>query len=373
MHDPRLDRLADLVVGHSLGLRRGEAVRFDVPVVAATLGLALQRAAYRCGAHPVVHAVLPELEELLLREGSAEQLAWLSPIAEAEVEAVDAVVTVWADVNTRSRSRLDPDRERMRKVAQGRLVQRMRELEAAGELRWCGVLHPTAGHAQDAELSLAEYADLLLGACHVDEPDPAAWWRAFAERLSRRARMLEGVRELRIVAEGTDVTLSVAGRPWVVGDGSQNMPDGEIFTCPVETSASGEVAFSFAGVHDGHLLDGVRLRLEGGRVVAAEARGGKAYLDALLALDDGASRIGEVAFGMNPEITRATGHIGLDEKIGGTMHLALGRGFAEAGGSNVSALHLDLVVDLRAGGEVHADGELVYRDGRFLDEPGEGA
>jgi aminopeptidase len=287
------------------------------------------------------------------------------------VEALDAVVTVWADVNTRSRSRLDPERERARKAAQGRLVQRMREREAEGGLRWCGVLYPTAGHAQDAELTLGEYADLLLGACHLDEADPAAWWRGFAERLARRARMLEGVRELRIAGAGTDVTLSVAGRPWVVGDGSQNMPDGEVFTCPVETSASGEVAFSFPGVHDGHLLDGVRLQLEGGRVVAADARAGKAYLDALLALDDGASRIGEVAFGMNLEITRSTGHIALDEKIGGTMHLALGRGFAEGGGSNQSALHLDLVIDLRDGGEVYADGAVIYRNGVFLDEAGE--
>ena len=174
------------------------------------------------------------------------------------------------------------------------------------------------------------------------------------------------MRELRILADGTDLTLSVAGRSWIAADGRQNLPDGEVFTSPLETSARGEVAFSFPVAFGGHELDGVRLRFEGGRVVHAEARVGQQHLQAMLATDAGASLLGEVAFGLNPELDRPLRHIGLDEKIGGTMHLALGRGFAQAGGSNLSAVHTDLVLDTRAGAEVLADGEAIFRDGRFL-------
>lgn len=366
MTDPRITALGELVAGWSLGLREGESVRIDVPVVAAPLGLALAQAALRRGARPILAAKLPELEELLLREGSEEHLAFTSPLAAAEYAAVDAAVTVWADTNTRSRSRLDPAREQARAVAAGGLTQGLRERMARGEARWCGVLYPTHGHAQEAGMPLDEYADLVLASCHVGDHDPVAHWRGVAAALAERAARLGAVRELRILAEGTDLTLSVAGRTWIAADGRQNMPDGEVFTSPVETSARGEVAFSFPLAHGGHELDGVRLRFEDGRVVHAEARSGQEHLRALLATDDGASRLGEVAFGLNPEITRATGHVGLDEKIGGTMHLAVGRGFPQAGGSAASAVHADLVLDTRAGAEVHADGELIFRDGEFV-------
>ena len=368
MTDPRIDRLGELIVGYSLGLREGETLRIDVPVVAAPLALALQRAALRLGARPILSARLPELEELLLREGSAEQLAFVSPIAIREFDTVAAAVTVWADTNTRSRSRVDPARERARAVALGRAGQRLRDRIARGEARWCGVLFPTQAHAQDAALPLDEYTDFVLGACHVDEPDPAAHWRSVSAGLAARARQLEGVRELRILAPDTDLTLSVAGRTWLAADGRQNMPDGEVYTSPVETSATGTVRFTFPALVAGHEIEDVRLRLAGGRVVVAEARAGRDFLRSLLATDDGAAVLGEVAFGLNPEIDRFTRHVGLDEKIGGTLHLALGRGFPAAGGSNVSAVHTDLVLDLRSGGEVLADGEPLFRDGRFLEE-----
>ena len=344
-------------------------MRIDVPVVAAPLGLALARAALRLGARPILAAKLPELEELLLREGSDEQLDWTSPLAVRELDLVEAAVTVWADTNTRSRSRLDPAREQRRAVALGRLNVRLRERVGRGEARWCGVLYPTHAHAQDAELPLSEYEDFVLAACHVDEPDPAAHWRRVSAALTARATALRGVRELRILAEGTDLTLSVAGRTWIAADGRQNMPDGEVYTSPVETSATGTVAFAFPVAYGGHELDGVRLRFADGRVVHAEASAGERHLRSLLATDEGAGLVGEVAFGLNPEIDRPTRHLALLEKIGGTMHLAVGRGFAQAGGSNASAVHTDFVIDTRSGAEVLADGVAIFRDGRFLDEP----
>lgn len=368
MTDPRIERLGELVIGYSLGLREGETVRIDTSVVAAPLALALQRAALRLGARPILAVRLPELEELLLREGSAEQLAFVSPIALREYDTVDAAVTVWADTNTRARMRVDPARERARAVALGRARQRLRDRVSRGEARWCGVVYPTHAHAQDAAMPLDEYTDFVLGACHVDEADPAAHWRGVSAGLAARARQLEGVRELRILAPDTDLTLSVAGRSWIAADGLLNMPDGEVYTSPVETSATGTVRFTYPVLVSGYEIVDVRLRLDGGRVVAAEAESGGGFLRSLLATDHGAAVLGEVAFGLNPEIDRFSHHVALDEKIGGTLHVALGRGFPLAGGSNASAVHTELVLDLRSGGEVLADGEPLFRDGRFLVE-----
>jgi aminopeptidase len=203
----------------------------------------------------------------------------------------------------------------------------------------------------------------------VQDDDPVAHWRRVAEQLKQRAAELGGVRELRIVGEDTDVRLGVEGRTWRGAYGLQNMPDGEVYTSPVETAVDGTIRFGFPAVFEGREIDDVRLRFEGGRVVEAEAAGGRGYLEALLEMDEGARGIGEVAFGLNYEIDRFTRNILFDEKIGGTMHLALGMGFADLGGLNRSSLHLDLICDLRREGEVYADGELIWRAGRFVREP----
>lgn len=366
--DPRIERLGELVVSYSLDVREGEILRIDTPVVAAPLALALYKAALKVGARPILATTVPELEEVLLREGSAEQLAFVSPIVARELETIDKAVTIWAQINTRTRTTLNAAPEQARTIALGRSFQHLRDRIAAGEVHWTGVLFPTQAHAQDAGMPLDEYADFVLAACHVHEADPAAHWRSVSAGLAARARQLDGLRELRIVAPDTDLTLSVAGRTWLAADGTQNMPDGEVFTSPVESSVSGDVRFSFPVLVGGREIEGIRLRFEAGRVIAAEARSGEVALRSLLTTDEGAGIVGEVAFGLNPEIDRFTRHGGLDEKIGGTMHLALGRGFAQAGGSNRSAVHTDLVIDLRSGGEVLADGEPIFRNGSFLTE-----
>jgi aminopeptidase len=219
-------------------------------------------------------------------------------------------------------------------------------------------------------MSLREYEDFFFRACHVhDGADAVAYWKAFAASLWERAKALEQVRELRIVGEDTDLRLNVTGRSWRAGDGAQNMPDGEVFTSPVEDATEGTIRFAFPATFKGREITDVRLRFDGGRVVDAEASVGGDYLQALLDLDAGARFAGEVAFGLNYEIDRFTNNILLDEKIGGTMHVALGMGFEELGGVNRSALHLDLICDLRADGEVYADGEMIWRAGQFLGAP----
>jgi aminopeptidase len=369
MRDPRVERLGELIVRYSLELRPGQVVRIDGFDVAAPLALALYRSALRAGALPYTNLTLDGLGEILVTEGSDEQIEFISPVKWHEIESIDALVTIWSEVNTRSFSRADEARHSSLIATQRRLSNRRWERIAAGEMGWCGTLHPTHGHAQDADMSLGEYEAFFFAACHADADDPAAHWNAVATALRARADELASARELRILGPDTDLRVGVGGRTWLAADGRYNMPDGEVFTSPVETDTEGEIRYTFPATFHGRAVEDVRLRFEGGRVVAVEASQGEAYLRQLLDMDEGASVVGEVAFGLNYEIDRFTRNILLDEKIGGTMHLALGAGFAQAGGRNSSALHWDMICDLRVDGEVYADGELIWRAGSFLEEP----
>jgi aminopeptidase len=370
MRDPRVARLAELIVSYSLGLEAGKVLRIDALPAGEPLAVELYRAALGVGAHPYVNLELERLPELMLAEASEEQLDFVSPIAKAEIEVVDAIVTIWAESNTRALSRADPNRHQRLIASAQVLAKRRWERMAIGELGWCGVLFPTEGHAQDAEMSLGEYERFVFRACHVeDTDDPVAHWQGVRDELERRARTLTESREIRILGSGTDLRLGVEGRRWEPADGRYNMPDGEVYTSPHETVTEGEISFGFPALFHGHAVTGIRLRFEGGSVVAAESQRGGAYLDALLELDEGARRLGEVAFGLNYEIDRFTQNLLFDEKIGGTMHVALGSSFEDLGGRNKSALHWDLVCDLREDGEVYADGELIWRAGHFLEQP----
>ncbi len=369
MTDPRVERLADLLVEYSLALSEGKVLRIDSLDAGSPLVLALYRSALRAGGLPYTNVSLSGLGETLLQHGSDEQLTYLSPIQWEEIEQLDGLVTVWSESNTRALSRVEPGRHAAYIAAQRKLSNRRWERISNGEMSWCGTLFPTNAHAQEAEMSLAEYEDFVFAACHVHEEDPASHWRTVSTELSARAAQLGDVRELRIVGPDTDLRVGVAGRTWLAADGRYNMPDGEVFTSPLETETEGEIRYTFPAVYHGREVVDVRLRFEAGRVVQAEASRGDDYLQSLLEMDAGARVLGEVAFGLNYEIDRFTRNILFDEKIGGTMHLALGSGFPQAGGQNTSGLHWDMICDLREDGEVHADGELIWQAGRFLAEP----
>jgi aminopeptidase len=368
MRDLRYDGLAKLVLEHSVALEPGQVLRIEADAVAAPLVVPLHREAIKRGAHAYAALGLSGLNELLVAHGSEEQLSFVSPIALREVGSIDAAITIWSETNTRSFSRADTDRRQRQLASLRQAAIRRRDRIVRGELRWCGTLCPTNAHAQDADMSLEDYEDFVFRACHVLDDDPVGHWRRIGEQLQARAAELGGVRELRIVGEDTDLTVGVEGRTWRPAYGRQNVPDGEVYTSPVESAVNGTIRFGFPAVFMGREIDDVRLRFEDGRVVEAEATDGEAYLQSLLQLDEGASGVGELAFGLNYEIDRFTRNILFDEKIGGTMHLALGMGFEDLGGQNRSALHLDLICDLRREGEVSADGELIWRDGRFLRE-----
>jgi aminopeptidase len=325
----------------------------------------------RAGALPRTRVDVEGLELISLNEASDDQLVFISELDRQEVEELYAIVTIWADRNTRALTGADPERVSRRIASRRQLVNRFWERIDADQAAWVGTRFPTEAHAQDAEMSLPEYEDFVYGACHVrDGEDPVAHWRNVSVELGARARELETVRELRIVGPDTDLRLGVAGRGWVAADGKLNMPDGEIFTSPVEAETEGEIRFSFPAIFHGRGVEDVRLRFEGGRVVAAEAKSANDYLQSLLDMDEGSRILGELAFGMNYEIDRFTRDVLFDEKIGGTIHLALGASFKKVGGQNDSGLHWDMICDLRSDGEVYADGELVWKAGTFLHEPG---
>jgi aminopeptidase len=351
VNDPRLARLATLLVDYSLGLREGEVVRVNSSDAAAPLILAIQRVAIERGVHAYANVALEGLAEILVAEGSKEQREFVSDLAYREVDRLDAEITIWSEANTKSFSRADPEARGQVYAAERSLVNRRWQRIGRGEMRWVGTLMPTNAHAQDAEMSLLEYEDFVFRACHVDgDQDPVAHWRAAAEELTARAAEFADTREVQIVGPDTDLRLGVAGRTWQPSYGTHNMPDGEVFTSPVETETEGEIRFTLPAVFYGREVEDIRLRFEGGRVVDADARSGADYLRTLLDTDDGARVLGEFAFGLNYEIDRWTRNILFDEKIGGTVHLALGSGFDDCGSKNESALHWDIICDLREEG-----------------------
>jgi aminopeptidase len=370
MTDPRVAKLADLLVNYSLELKPGEIVRIDGGTVAAPFVRELYRSALRAGANPRTRVEVEGIDVIAVGEASEEQLTFISEIDRFEIEHVDAIVTIWGDRNTRALSQADPQRVSKKIASRRKLTNRFWERIDDGKAKWVGTRFPTDAHAQDAEMSLAEYEDFVYGACHVRaDEDPLAHWRGVSVQLNDRARELNAFTEFRVVGPDTDLRFNVTGREWLAADGKLNMPDGEIFTSPVETETEGEIRFSFPAIFQGRGVEDVRLRFEGGRVVRADAGQGNEFLQSLLDMDAGARILGEVAFGLNYEIDRFTRDILFDEKIGGTMHFALGSSFKKLGGRNESGLHWDMICDLRADGEVYADGELVWKAGHFLREP----
>ena len=358
--------MADVLVGFCAGVREGDLVTLESSTLAAPLLRELYRRVLEAGAQPLPRIALEPLNENLLRYGNDEQLDWVNPARVDDIESVDVRIALAAPVNTKRLSNVDPTRQARYDRSAEPLRNRYLERAAAGELRWVLSAYPTEAAAQDASMSLAEYEDFVFGAAFLDDPDPVARWQEFGERLDRLAGFLATKREFRIVADGTDLSLVTEGRTWVPSKGRENFPDGEVFTGPVESSVEGEIRFTYPGVFNAREVDDVKLRFEAGEVVEATATRGQEFLREMIAMDEGARRVGEFAFGLNDAVPMFTRNTLFDEKIGGTMHLALGTAYPETGGLNRSALHWDLVCDLRSGSEVYADGELVYRDGQFL-------
>ncbi len=360
MRDERLKKLARVLVDYSVEAGEGEQILVAGGAAAEPLIKEVYTRLLQTGAVPIPQVALQGLQELFFEHAKDIHYEKTPPITRSVYEAADAVISIMAPHNTRALAGVDPAKQR----ALGKRDKALQDLILSKD-RWALTLFPTQALAQESEMGLEAYEDFAFEAMGLDEDDPVRFWRERAEEQGRLIERLEVAREVRIVGPETDLTLSVAGRKFLNGDGKHNMPCGEVFTGPVEDSANGSIYFGIPVAVAGREVSGVRLRFEGGRVVEASAEKGEGYLHAMLDADEGARYLGEIGIGTNYGIRRATKNILFDEKLGGTVHLAVGRSYEKTGGKNDSSVHWDLICDLREGGELYADGEVLQKDGKF--------
>ncbi len=370
MQDPRLTKLADVLVNYSVKVKKGDLVAIAAEPLAMPLTLAVTRAVLKAGGNPFWLPRSEEMTEALLAYGSAEQIGFCSPVLVDMVQRIDCQIGFWCQLNTRFMSRVDPAKAAMLQQARRPWFKTFMDRSASGSLRWVGTAYPTNASAQDAEMSLTEYEDFVFRAGLLHLGNPAAEWAKIKDRQQQVCDYLNTKKSVRFAApagdghDGTDLTVSVDGSTWINCCGDSNFPDGEVFAGP--KGVDGRVNYTFPVVYNGREVEGVRLVFRGGRVVEASAKKGEDFLHKMLDQDAGARVLGEIAIGTNYNIKQFSKNTLFDEKIGGTFHAAVGAGYPESGSTNESGLHWDMVCDLRKGGTITADGEAFHRDGKFL-------
>jgi len=365
MYDERYNQFAEVLINHSLSIKKGDLFLISGSPIAIPLITYVYKQALACGAHPFVRLGLESLSELYYKHATEEQLNFLSPLDLYEMKKVDARLSIISPENTRYMSNVDPNQQVIRSKSAKPIHDIFLKRSAKKDLRWCVTLFPTQAAAQDADMSLHDYEEFVLHAAHIDKRNPVSFWEKMGEEQNKIKEVLEAKKSFHIIGKDTDLTLSVENRNWIPCFGKENFPDGEIFTGPIEHTAEGHIHFSFPLVYGGRRVDDVTLFFKKGKVVDVKASSGEKFLLSMLDIDKGARRIGEIAFGLNNGITAYTKNTLFDEKIGGTMHLAVGSGYPETGSTNESSIHWDMVCDLRKHGEVLADGESIFKNGKL--------
>ncbi|MBN1917581.1 MAG: aminopeptidase [Verrucomicrobia bacterium] len=366
MTDKRIENVARVLVGYSLRIKKGDLFVISGIDEAAPLIREVYKQALLEGAHVTTLVGIAGLRELFFQYARDDQLKHLSPMALHRAKTMTAYLGLGNLHNTKSLSGVDPKKQALASQVGLPIMTILDKREKAGRFRWCTTIFPTQAHAQEASMSLADYEDFVYGACLAGKRDPVVEWKRISAEQARLVKKLGKFKTMRVVGKDTDLTVGVAGRKWVNCDGTMNFPDGEVFTGPVENSAEGRIRFSFPAIAGGREVEDIRLEFRKGKVVKATAAKGQEYLEKMIAIDPGATRIGEFAVGTNYGITRFTKAILFDEKIGGTCHLALGRGYAESGSKNRSAIHWDMICDLRTDSAIYADGKIIYKNGKFV-------
>ncbi|MBN1180062.1 MAG: aminopeptidase [Anaerolineae bacterium] len=365
MPDPRVEKLAKVLVSYSLSLQPGEEFVMSAPSLAEELSLAVYKEAVLAGAHVLAFNDLTGRDEIFFKYANDAQLDYDSPFDRFIVERYTASLYIGAPENTRALSGIDPARMARAGRAQAETRKLFQQRAARGELKWCYTIYPTHAGAQEADMSLSEYQDFVYGAGLLDLDDPVAAWRAEAERQRCLIRWLDGRDQVTIKGSNVDVRMSIKGRKFVESAGTHNFPSGEIFTGPVESSVEGWVRFSYPGIFGGQEIEDIELWFEEGKVVREKAAKGQELLTELLNTDAGSRFLGEWGIGTNYQIQRFTKNMLFDEKIGGTIHFAVGMGYPESGSQNESAIHWDMLCDM-ADSEVAIDGDLFYKNGQFV-------
>ncbi|GAB4547429.1 MAG: aminopeptidase [Anaerolineae bacterium] len=365
MADPRIERLARTLVEYSVAVQRGETVILMGDIAALPLIRKTYEEVINVGGYCVVNLADETMNNYALRHASDEQITWISPMEEWAVREAKVLISIRATNNTRAGTSIDPKRTALRAQSRRELTKIRFDRAARGEQRWTLTQFPTEAYAQEADMSLEEFENFVYAATFCDQPDPIALWKKLGADQQKYVDWLKGKREVVVRGPNIDLRLNIAGRTFINSEGTANMPSGEIFTGPVEDSVNGWVRFTYPAIREGRVVDGVELRFEQGKVVSAKAAKNEEYLLAQLETDSGARYLGEFAIGTNFGIQRFTGNILFDEKIGGTIHMALGKGYPETGSRNDSAIHWDMICDMRNGSEIIVDGEVLYRDGKF--------
>ncbi|MBM7871110.1 aminopeptidase [Clostridium pascui] len=365
MGDIRLNKLAKLLVNYSTEVKPGDFVLVQCDDVATPWMVEVVKEAVKAGAHVETLIDSQETKYIKLKHASNEQLLEENYIQKCAIEKADVWLTAWGSQNTKANSNIPS--EKIKYSSKGASSWRRIYSERCGDgtLRWCGTQFPTHADAQEASMNIFEYEDFVYGAGLLDYDDPVSEWKKISKEQERWVRYLDTKKELHMISEGTDIKVNIENRKWINCDGKANFPDGEIFTSPVENGINGVITFSFPGIYAGKEIEGIVLKVEQGKVVEATAKKGEELLKELINTDEGSSFFGEVAIGTNYGIKKFTRNMLFDEKIGGTIHMALGDSMPEAGGKNKSTIHWDMLCDMRNGGKIYADGELFYENGEF--------
>lgn len=372
MSDPRINNLARVVVEYSTEIQPKDRVAIFAQPTAMPLVEEIYRNVLKAGGYPyyLVGGLKSRVETdglayLLFTEGSEDQIQQVHSFERTVREEFEAMITIHSQTNTRALSNVFSERQSLRAKAHTEMTKNFLNRSASGEFMWVITLYPTNAYAQDAEMSLEEFEDYVYGTTFSDTQDPIAEWNRIHSEQQRLVDWLKGKNQVQISGPNIELSLSIEDRIFINSDGHKNMPSGEIYTGPVEESAEGWVRFSYPAIRESREVEGIELKFEKGQVVEATAQKNQEYLNAMLNTDDGARYLGEFAIGTNHRIDRFIKSILFDEKIGGTIHMAVGAGYPETGSKNESAIHWDMICDMRAGGQIHVDGELFYDSGEF--------
>lgn len=355
MADPRIEKLADILVNYSVGVQKGERILVAGGYLARPLIEEVVKRVALAGAEPITRVGFESVNSLFLNNASEEILSRTDEVYLDMLKKCQGLISISAPENTKFMSNINPEKLKMRSKAS----MPISEYVMGGNVRWVGCNFPVNALAQDAEMSLAEYEDFVYGATNID-------WLENSRYQDKIKAVFDAGSEVQLIGPGTDLKFSIAGRPGIKCDGHFNMPDGEVFYAPIENSANGYITYDFPAIRQGKEVTGIRLEFKDGKVVNSSATKNEDYLLSCLNTDEGARFIGEFGIGVNYGIQKFTKDILFDEKIGGTIHLAVGRAYPESGGKNVSAIHWDMIKDLRKDGKILLDGKVVAENGKFV-------
>jgi aminopeptidase len=371
LRDPRVTNFAKVLVERCTRVQPGDRILIEATTVAETLVRELYVQILKKGGHPHALLQLPDMffpghEDLLLMHGNDSQIDFVPTFQKLAYDQFEGRIRVHSATNTRSQTNIDSSRLQQRSKSTGIITETQMRRGAEGAFKWVTTLYPTDGYAQDAEMSFEQYADFVFRAVHANEDDPIAYWKKVEEEQQAAVDFMAGKNQVILHGSNVDLTLSVKGRTFLNSCGTHNMPDGEIFTGPVEDSVNGWVKFTYPAIYQGVAVEGAELTFSNGQVTQALADKNQDFLLKMLESDAGARYLGEFAIGTNFEIDKFTGQILFDEKIGGSFHMALGAGYPETGAKNKSAIHWDMICDMRKDSEITVDGELFYKNGEFV-------